>query len=770
MSSNIQASKANDAAAVAGRGAQGPTDQIYTCPMHPEVSLRRFGSCPKCGMALEPAFPETASHHDAEYVCPMHPDQVRSQPGSCQICGMSLELSPGSGMAADDRHPELDDITRRFKVSLPIAVLLLALAMSDVIPGQPVQRVISAEILNYIQLALAAPVVLWGGWTFFQRGWASIINRSLNMFTLISVGTGTAFWFSVVATLFPSLFPGSFRNRMGEVDLYFEVAASITVLVQLGQVLELRARTRTGKAVTALLGLQPKTATLIGPDGVEREALLRDIERGDHLRVRPGDKVPVDGRVIQGVSYIDESMVTGESVPVEKTSGNQVTAGTINGNGSFIMVAERVGSETLLAQIVRMVGAAQRSRAPIQRLADVVASYFVPLVVAAAILTFIVWGLIGPQPRLAHALVNAIAVVIIACPCALGLATPISIVVGVGRGAAAGLLIRNAEALEALEKVDTLVVDKTGTLTQGAPALSSVIALANWTESELLRLAASVELASEHPIARAIVTAAQARSLELYDVEGFQSVPGAGVTGQIAGRKISAGNSKYIQDTKRPSAEMKASIQKLRENGQTVIVVLVDDTPAGFLGVSDPIKPSTPEAIQRLHEDGIRIVMLSGDNRATAEAVARHLGIDEVEADVSPEQKVQVVRKLQAAGSIVAMAGDGINDAPALALANVGIAMGTGTDVAIESAAVTLLKGDLLGIARARSLSRATMRNIRQNLFFAFAYNALGIPIAAGILYPVFGLLLSPIIASAAMSLSSVSVIANALRLRAIEL
>jgi P-type Cu+ transporter len=768
MSTNIQANNANDAA-VPARGAQKPTDRIYTCPMHPEVSLQGRGSCPKCGMALEPAVPAAAAHGYAEYVCPMHPDQVRSQPGSCPICGMSLELSPTPGAAADDRNPELDDITRRFKVSLPLTVLLLGLAMSDMIPGRPVQHAISAEVLKYIQLALAAPVVLWGGWTFFQRGWASIINRSLNMFTLISVGTGTAFWYSVAAALFPALFPGSFRNQMGEVDLYFEVAASITVLVQLGQVLELRARTRTGKAITALLGLEPRTATLIGPDGAEREELLGEIGRGDRLRVRPGDKVPVDGNVIQGASYVDESMVTGESVPVEKAAGDPVTGGTVNRNGSFVMVAERVGSETLLAQIVRMVGAAQRSRAPIQRLADVVASYFVPLVIAAAIATFIVWGLIGPQPRLAHALVNAIAVVIIACPCALGLATPVSIVVGIGRGAAAGILIKNAEALEALEKVDTVVVDKTGTLTQGAPALSSVLPLANWTESELLRLAASVERASEHPIARAIVTAAWARNLELYDVEGFQSVPGAGVTGQIAGRKVSAGNSKYVQDADPPS-EVKASIQGLRDEGQTVIVVSVDDSPAGFLAVSDPIKPSTPEAIQRLHEDGIRIVMLSGDNRATAEAVARQLGIDEVEADVSPEQKMDLVRRLQAAGNIVAMAGDGINDAPALALANVGIAMGTGTDVAMESAAVTLLKGDLRGIARARKLSHATMRNIRQNLFFAFAYNALGIPIAAGVLYPVFGLLLSPIIASAAMSLSSVSVIANALRLRAIEL
>jgi P-type Cu+ transporter len=703
----------------------------------------------------------------SEYTCPMHPQIVRDAPGYCPICGMALEPRTVIG---EEKNEELIDMTRRFKAGLILAIPLLLLAMSDLIPGQPVQHAISMRLLGYIQLALATPVVLWGGWPFFQRGWASIVNRSLNMFTLIAIGTGVAYSYSVIATFLPNIFPSSLRGEGGEVGVYFEVASVIVVLVLLGQVLELRARSQTSSAIKALLGLAPKTARVIRDDGKEEEISLDLIKPADKLRVRPGEKVPVDGVILEGTSSVDESMVTGESIPVEKTRGDKVTGGTVNGTGGFIMEAERVGSETLLAQIVRMVSEAQRSRAPIQRLADVVSSYFVPTVIVAAVITFVVWSLIGPEPRLAHAIVNAVAVLIIACPCALGLATPMSIMVGTGRGAMAGVLIKNAEALEVMETIDTLIVDKTGTLTEGKPRLTSVVTVDGMSESDLLRLAASIERGSEHPLAAAIVAGAQQKNLKLSEAQDFQSITGKGVVGRVDNREVALGNSKLLEHLNIEAGGLIERAETLRKEGETVMFVAVDGRMSGLIGVADPIKESSAEAIRALHEEGISIVMVTGDNRTTAEAVARKLNIDEVQADVLPEQKGEVVKRLQAQGRKVAMAGDGVNDAPALAQAQVGIAMGTGTDVAIESAGVTLLKGDLRGIARARKLSRATMRNIRQNLFFAFIYNALGVPIAAGVLYPVFGLLLSPIIASAAMSFSSVSVIGNALRLRKVEL
>ena len=717
-------------------------------------------------MTLEPmtlAAPVTKT----EYTCPMHPEIVRDAPGFCPICGMALEPRTITG---EEENAELIDMTRRFTIGLVLTIPLLLLAMSDLIPGQPLQHAVSMRLLKYVQLVFATPVVLWGGLPFFQRGWASIVNRSLNMFTLIAIGTGVAYCYSVIATFFPTIFPASFRSHGDEVGVYFEVSAVIVVLVLLGQVLELRARSQTSSAIKALLGLAPKTARVIRDDGTEVEIALDRIKPGDRLRVRPGDKVPVDGTVFQGTSSVDESMVTGEPIPVEKGEADKVTGGTVNGTGSFIMKAERVGSETLLAQIVRMVSDAQRSRAPIQRLVDVVAAYFVPAVLMSAAITFIVWSLVGPEPRLAHAIVNAVAVLIIACPCALGLATPMSIMVGTGRGATAGVLIKNAEALELMEKIDTLIVDKTGTLTEGKPRLTSAIPLNDMSESELLRLAASIERGSEHPLAGAIVSGAQQKNLKMTDALEFQSVTGKGVIGKVDDHQVALGNIKLLEQLKIDAGGLIERADALRKEGETVMFVAIDGRPAGLIGVADPIKESTPEAIRALHENGIRIVMVTGDSRTTAEAVARKLGIDEVEADVLPEQKVQVVKRLQAEGKKVAMAGDGVNDAPALAQAQVGIAMGTGTDVAIQSAGVTLLKGDLRGIVRARKLSRATMRNIRQNLFFAFIYNALGVPIAAGALYPVFGLLLSPMIASAAMSFSSVSVIGNALRLRKVEL
>ena len=740
---------------------------VYTCPMHPEVRQNRPGACPICGMALEPvtaAVPQTRT----TYVCPMHPEIVRSEPGACPICGMALE--PRTVSLEEEANPELVDMTRRFWISLLLTAPLLLLAMSEMLPGRPVQHALSARLLTWVQLVVATPVVLWGGWPFLTRGWTSIVNRSLNMFTLIALGTGTAYIYSVIATLVPGLFPASFHTHSGAVAVYFEAAAVITTLVLLGQVLELRARSQTSSAIKALLGLAPKTARRLRDDGGEEDVPLDQIQPGDRLRVRPGEKVPVDGVVIEGTSAIDESMITGEPISVEKVPGDYVTGGTVNGTGGLVMRAERVGAETLLAQIVHMVSEAQRSRAPIQRVADVVSAYFVPAVVAVAVLAAVVWGLVGPEPRLVYALVNAVAVLIIACPCALGLATPMSIMVGTGRGALAGVLVKHAEALEVLEKVDTLVVDKTGTLTEGKPRLMAVTAFSSVRDNDLLRLAASLERGSEHPLAAAMVAGAQGRGLSLTDARDFTSRTGKGVMGQIEDYQVALGNRALFDELGIALGELVQRAEALRREGQTVMFVALDGQPAGLLGVADPIKPSTPEALQLLREDGVQVVMLTGDSRTTAEAVARTLGIERVEAEVLPEQKGEVIQRLQAEGHVVAMAGDGVNDAPALAQAQVGIAMGTGTDVAMESAGMTLVKGDLRGIARARRLSRGTMRNIRQNLFFAFVYNALGVPIAAGVLYPVFGLLLSPMIASAAMTLSSVSVISNALRLRHLEL
>jgi Cu+-exporting ATPase len=746
---------------------KAPLGAVYTCPMDPEVRQSKPGACPKCGMALEPLTvvpPATRT----EYVCPMHPEIVRPEPDSCPICGMALE--PRRVTLEEEANPELIDMTRRFWIGVVLTAPIFFLAMSDLIPGQPVQRLWPMQLLNWIQLVLATPVVLWCGRPFFERGWASIVNRSLNMFTLIAIGVGTAYAYSVVATLFPGLFPQSFRGHGGEVGVYFDAAAVITILVLLGQVLELRARSRTSSAIKALLGLAPKTARLVRDDGSEIDVPLDRVKPGDRLRVRPGEKIPVDGSVLNGSTSVDESMVTGESIPVEKEKDSRVTGGTVNGTGSFVMSAERVGSETLLARIVRMVSEAQRSRAPIQKLADVVAGYFVPTVILIALVTFIVWGLFGPDPRMAYALVNAVAVLIIACPCALGLATPMSIMVGTGRGATAGVLIKNAEALEVMQKVDTLIVDKTGTLTEGKPQLTSVITLENGDESEILRLGASLERGSEHPLASAILSAAEKKGVQLSDASDFQSVTGKGIVGSVEGKRVALGNQRLLGDLRLSANNLQDMAEKLRQDGQTVMFVVVEGAVAGLLGVADPVKPTTQEAIRMLHEDGMKIVMLTGDSRTTAEAVAKKLGIDEFKAEVMPEQKLEVVKRLQAEGRMVAMAGDGINDAPALAQAHVGIAMGTGTDVAMESAVITLVKGDLRGIAKARRLSRATMRNIRQNLFFAFIYNVLGVPIAAGALYPFFGILLSPVIASAAMTFSSVSVISNALRLNKLEL
>jgi Cu+-exporting ATPase len=740
---------------------------LYTCPMHPEIRQDHPGSCPKCGMALEPVAP-IQPVSKTEYVCPMHPQIVRAEPGNCPICGMTLE--PRVVTAGEEVSPELADMTRRFWISVALTLPLILIEMSDMIPGHPVQRAMSASLRTWVEFALATPVVLWAGSPLFVRGWASIVNRSLNMFTLIGMGIGVAYGYSLFASVFPNLFPDSFRGADGSVPVYFEAAAAITTLVLLGQVLELRARSSTSSAIRALLGLAPKTARVIRPDGREEDVPLDRVVPGDRLRVRPGEKVPVDGVVVEGISSVDESMVTGEPIPVEKKPGDRVIGATINGTGGFIMRAERVGSDTLLAQIVRMVSDAQRSRAPIQRLVDVVASYFVPAVILAAVITFIVWAIVGPQPRMAYALVNAVAVLIIACPCALGLATPMSIMVGTGRGATAGVLIKNAEALEILEKVDTLVVDKTGTLTEGKPRLVSVTVLDGFADADLLRLAASLERGSEHPLAAAIVAGAEERKLTLTTAEDFKSVTGQGVIGRIQGRAVALGNQHMMRELGIAIDAFSADADAQRKEGHTVMFVAIDGRPAGLIGVADPIKATGPEAIKTLKDDGVTIVLLTGDNGITAAAVAKKLGIDRVEAEVLPDQKAAVVKRLQSEGHIVAMAGDGINDAPALAQAHVGIAMGTGTDVAMESAGVTLVKGDLRGIVKARRLSRATMRNIRQNLFFAFVYNVLGIPIAAGVLYPVCGLLLSPTIASAAMSLSSVSVITNALRLRTVDL
>ncbi len=737
----------------------------YTCPMHPEIRQDHPGPCPKCGMALE-SVGEPVAATRTEYTCPMHPEIVQDQPGACPKCGMALE--PRS-IEVEEENEELNDMSRRFWLSAVLALPVFILAMvADLAPGW-LPDGLSMKAVQWIEFALATPVVLWGGWPFFVRGWQSVVSWNLNMFTLIGLGVGVAWVYSVVALLFPQIFPPNMRHEGGTVPVYFEAAAVITALVLLGQVLELRARSRTNAAIKLLLGLAPNTARIVRNDGSEEDIPLEQVMPGDILRVRPGEKVPVDGMVTEGSSLVDESMVTGEPIPVTKGPDEPLIGATVNGTGSLLMRAEKVGSDTLLAQIVRMVSEAQRSRAPIQKLADIVAGWFVPAVVLIAVLTLIVWGFFGPEPRLAHAVINAVAVLIIACPCALGLATPMSIMVGTGKGATMGVLIKNAEALEIMEKVDTLVVDKTGTLTEGKPRLVSVQAAPGFGEEEMLRLAASLERASEHPLAEAIVRGAEEKGIELAPTDHFESITGQGVIGKVDGRTVALGNLKLLQGLSVDAGELPAQAEAGRIEGQTVMFIAIDGKPAGLIGVADPIKDSTAEAIRDLHDEGVQVVMLTGDNRTTAKAVAGRLGIDRVEAEVLPEQKAQIVKKLQAEGQTVAMAGDGINDAPALAQSHVGIAMGTGTDVAMESAGVTLVKGDLRGIVRARRLSRATMRNIRQNLFFAFIYNSLGVPVAAGVLYPFFGLLLSPIIAAAAMSFSSVSVIGNALRLRGIK-
>ncbi|MCH8174505.1 MAG: heavy metal translocating P-type ATPase [Proteobacteria bacterium] len=745
---------------------EGDETATYTCPMDPEVQQLGPGTCPVCGMALERMGVPVALTK-TEYTCPMHPEIVQDHPGNCPICGMALEATT---VAVEEKNEELIDMSRRFWWSALLALPVLILAMTaDMLPGL-LPAGLSMQSVQWIEFVLATPVVLWGGWPFFVRGWQSVVTWNLNMFTLIALGVSVAWVYSVVALLLPQVFPPIMQMEGGLVEVYFEAAAVIITLVLLGQVLELRARSRTNAAIQLLLGLAPNSARIVREDGTEEDILLERVQPGDTLRVRPGEKIPVDGIVIEGESSVDESMVTGEAIPVAKHSGEKLIGATVNGTGSLLMRVEKVGADSLLAQIVNMVAEAQRSRAPIQKLADVVASYFVPAVVVCAAISFFSWWIWGPEPRLAYAIVNAVAVLIIACPCALGLATPISIMVGTGRGAMAGVLIKNAEALEIMEKVDTLVVDKTGTLTTGKPKLVAVHAEAGFSEDTVLRLAASLERASEHPLAAAIVSGAQDRGVTLLKATNFQSITGQGVKGRVDGHEVALGNANLLEGLGVDAKELSQRADRQRADGSTVMLIAIDGKAAGLIGVADPIKASTPEAIRDLHAAGIKIVMLTGDSSATAVAVANQLDIDQVQAEVMPEQKVDAVSQLQAQGHIVAMAGDGINDAPALAQAHVGIAMGTGTDVAMESAGVTLVKGDLRGIVRARRLSQSTMRNIRQNLFFAFIYNAAGIPVAAGLLYPFFGILLSPMIAAAAMSLSSVSVITNALRLRNVKL
>lgn len=715
---------------------------------------------------VKPNPPKSA--HSTEYTCPMHPEIVRPGPGSCPICGMALE--PRTVSAGEQENPELIDMNRRFWVSVVLTVPLFALAMGEFLPGQPFNRMLSHSLMGWLKLALASPVVLWGGWPFFERFWLSLRNRSLNMFTLIGLGVAVAYVYSLLAVIVPTIFPASFRMESGAVADYFEAAAVIVTLVLLGQVMELRARSQTSSAIRALLDLAPKTARRVNAAGSDEDISLDLVQTGDRLRVRPGEKVPVDGVLVEGNSSVDESMVTGEPIPVAKSTGDRVIGATINGTGAFVMLAEKVGADTLLSRIVQMVSEAQRSRAPIQGLADKVSAYFVPAVVLIAVGTFVVWSLVGPEPRLAHALINAVAVLIIACPCALGLATPMSIMVASGKGALVGVLFRNAEAIETLRKVDTLVVDKTGTLTQGKPRLVTVYAVPGRTEEQVLSFAAGLEKSSEHPLAAAILAGAIERKIAPVDIKSFRSITGKGLAGETNGSTVAIGNAQLLADLGIVLGDLARMVEERQADGQTVMLVSVGKEVVGFLGVADPIKETTAEAIRQLHADGISVIMLTGDNRKTAQAVATKLGIDEIIAEVLPDQKANVIKSYQDKGRFVAMAGDGINDAPALAQAQVGIAMGTGTDVAMQSAGVTLVKGDLLGIVRARTLSSGTMRNIKQNLFFAFIYNTLGVPIAAGVLYPVFGILLSPMIAAAAMSFSSVSVIWNSLRLRSLDL
>ncbi|MBI4563795.1 MAG: heavy metal translocating P-type ATPase [Planctomycetes bacterium] len=740
---------------------------------HQGTTYRFCGESCRARFAKDPsAFLEETSKapppKGTEYTCPMHPEIRKPHPGACPICGMALE--PVQQAAAEEEPSELRDMTRRFWWAAALSLPLLLVAMLDMLPERPMSHIFSARWRSWIELALATPVVLWAGWPLLVRGGQSVVHRAPNMFTLIALGIGVAYVFSVFAVLWPDLFPVTFRRHGGEVDVYFEAAAVITALVLLGQVLELGARRRTGAAIRALLGLAPKTARRVLANGAEEDVALDQVRVGDRLRVRPGEKVPLDGTVVDGESAVDESMITGEPMPVEKRTGDRLVGATLNGTGSLLMTVEKVGEETLLARIVQMVAEAQRSRAPIQRLADQVSRWFVPAVIAVAVIAFLAWATWGPEPRMAYAIVNAVAVLIIACPCALGLATPMSIMVASGQGAAAGVLFKNAQAIETLRRVDTLIVDKTGTLTEGKPELETVQAGEGFSETDLLRLAGSLERGSEHPLANAIVRGAEARGVSLAPAQGFRALSGKGATGAVENRRVAVGNLKLLSEIGIAPGDFQERAERLRGEGQTAMFVAVDGRAAGLLGVADPIKATAPEAVRALHEEGLRIVMLTGDSRTTAEAVARKLGIDEVAAEVLPEEKKAWVERLQAQGRTVAMAGDGINDAPALARADVGIAMGTGADVAMESADVTLVRGDLRGVVRARRLSEATLRNIKQNLFFAFVYNAMGVPIAAGALYPLAGLLLSPMIAAAAMSFSSVSVIANALRLRGASL
>jgi len=735
----------------------------YICPMCPDVKSDVPAACPKCGMALESAAPVMAATH-TQYSCPMHPEVVQDEPGSCPKCGMALE--PQTVVLEEEENPELTDMRRRFWWCLALTIPVFVIAMGEMQFGEVFSRIASPRTLIWIQLLLTTPVVLWGGKPFFERGYQSIVNRSPNMFTLIAIGTGVAFVYSVVATLAPGIFPQSFRGHSGDVSVYFEAAAVIITLVLLGQVLELKARGQTGSAVRALLGLAPSTARRIDDNENEFDIPLTEVRVGDKLRIRPGEKIPVDGVVIDGASSVDESMVTGEPIPVEKQSDNTLIGATVNGTGTLVMRAERIGSDTVLSQIVQMVSEAQRSRAPIQKLADKVAGYFVPIVVAVAILTFLVWAVFGPTPALAFAVINAVAVLIIACPCALGLATPMSVMVGIGRGAENGVLIKDAESLERLEKIDTLVVDKTGTLTEGKPRIQTIEAANQLNEQELLRLSAAVEKVSEHPLASSIVDHVIENSIDIPSAEQFESITGKGVSAIVEGQRVLIGTSAFLSDNNVDIDNAIEKADRLREQGHTVVFVGIGGKFAGFISVADSIKSSTRQAVDILKKDEIEIIMLTGDTEKTAQAVARELGIDRIKAGVLPQDKADYVKQLQSEGRVVAMAGDGINDAPALAQADIGIAMGHGTDVAMQTASVTLVKGDLRGIAKARRLSRRTMRNIRQNLFFAFAYNSFGVPVAAGVLYPFFGLLLSPMIAAAAMSLSSVSVIGNALRLR----
>jgi Cu+-exporting ATPase len=757
--------------AESGRASHGSVGSsiagTYTCPMHPEVRANNAGGCPQCGMALE-ALEIAPPMTTTRWTCPMHPEIVSEEPGSCPICGMALEPETVS-VEEPPENPELLDMTRRFWIATVLTVPIVFLTMGRFFAEEFFSKLLSHKSQVVVELVLATPVCVWSAWPFYVRAVASVRNKALNMFTLIGLGVAVSYGYSVVAAVAPGIFPESFQSD-GGVGTYFEAAAVITTLILLGQVLELRARSKTGQAIRELLGLQAKTARRVNPDGSEEDIPIDAVRRGDRLRVRPGEKVPVDGVVIEGSSSVDESMVTGEPIPIEKSAGDKVIGSTVNGNGSLLIEAEKVGADTLLSRIVAMVAEAQRSRAPIQRLADVISGYFVPTVIAIAVATFVVWSVIGPRPKMAHALINAVAVLIIACPCALGLATPMSIMVAMGMGARMGILFRDAEAIEVLRKVDTVVVDKTGTLTEGKPRLASLEPVEGVDEVELLRLAGSIEKGSEHPLAGSIVSGAIDRGVELVDSEDFVALAGKGVRGRVAGYQVALGNKALMDELGIDIGELAARGKALQEDGQTIVFVSRDGHALGLIGVADPIKNSSPEAVARLHSEGVRLVMLTGDSETTARAVARRLSIDEVYAEVLPDQKAEVVKRLQREGRIVAMAGDGINDAPALAQADVGIAMGTGTDIAMESGSITLVKGDLRGIAKARILSRYTMRNIKQNLFWAFFYNSAGVPIAAGVLYPFFGLLLSPMIAAAAMSFSSVSVIANSLRLRRVSI